>query len=621
MAESLLKPLTNIYENETIRQNTFLSMQWPLNAPVWPMLLAKAGFYYKGIGLDVTCFSCGIVTSVGDWIRNIHPQQIHFKLNPDCEFIKSVLKPEGGSKTFNDHERWQISNQKGFQESSKEDNSISQKDEGMCSIPKDMLDSEKMQESNNVITSENSLPSIAYQPSIQNNIVSQDSGFSTLSTVSTQPAESILGNNLLVSGSSTISPFLLQRYLASNSEISQATAITGPNLRDQSDIPKQENVTCRHPAMKTVPARMDTFATWPHKEIQPPKILVTAGYFYTLDGDIVRCFCCDLGLSEWDEHDDAWSEHARHSPNCWYLKRIKGQKFIDEVQMKWKKIYNPKFPNLIEEADRIKTFHNWPNLIDRPTRVEIAKSGFYFTGRGDECRCHYCDGGLQHWERGDNPWEQHAYHFPFCKFVIRMKGREFINEVRERFSTYGADVDALIKESEELEAALSRDDVRDRKIKEIMSKKEFKDILDVGYSKKAVKMAAEELFKQKGNFNFTVEQVLNMILDLQDRGEELPGSDGEDVPEEPTIEKPLLPADEFMKLVNQQEPLGDAIKVIEENRLLKESMLCWKCKKEPICILFTPCGHRLTCENCSKTVHHCMKCNKKVKKKYKTYLA
>jgi hypothetical protein len=72
-----------------------------------------------------------------------------------------------------------------------------------------MLDSEKMKESNNVITSENSLPSIAYQPSIQNNIVSQDSGFSTLSTVSTQPAESILGNNLLVSGSSTISPFQL----------------------------------------------------------------------------------------------------------------------------------------------------------------------------------------------------------------------------------------------------------------------------------------------------------------------------------------------------------------------------------------------------------------------------
>ena len=59
-----------------------------------------------------------------------------------------------------------------------------------------------------------------------------------------------------------------------------------------------------------------------------------------MDGDIVRCFCCDLGLSEWDEHDDAWSEHARHSPNCWYLKRIKGQKFIDEVQMKWKKVFH-----------------------------------------------------------------------------------------------------------------------------------------------------------------------------------------------------------------------------------------------------------------------------------------
>lgn len=276
MAENLLKPLTNIYENETMRQNTFFSMKWPPNAPVWPILLAKAGFYYKGKGLDVTCYSCGITTSVGDWIRNIHPQQMHFKLNPDCEFIKSVIKPEGGSKTFNDQERWQISNQKGFQESSKGDNYISQKDEGMCSIPKDMLDAEKMQESNNVITSENSLPSTAYQPSIQNNIVGQDSGFSTLSR-----AESISGSNLLVSGSSTISPFLLQRYLTSKNEISQATAITGPNLMDQSDIPRQENVTCRHPAMKTVAARMDTFATWPHKEKQPPRILVTAGYFYT----------------------------------------------------------------------------------------------------------------------------------------------------------------------------------------------------------------------------------------------------------------------------------------------------------------------------------------------------
>ena len=58
-------------------------------------------------------------------------------------------------------------------------------------------------------------------------------------------------------------------------------------------------------------------------------------------------------------------------------------------------------------------------------------------------------------------------------------------------------------------AALSRDDVRDRKIKEIMSKKEFKDILDVGYSKKAVKMAAEELFKQKGNETTFVEKYMH----------------------------------------------------------------------------------------------------------------
>lgn len=60
--------------------------------------------------------------------------------------------------------------------------------------------------------------------------------------------------------------------------------------------------------------------------------------FFSVDHDIVRCFCCDLGLSEWDENDSPWTEHARHSPNCWYLKRVKGQNFIDDIQKDWKKV-------------------------------------------------------------------------------------------------------------------------------------------------------------------------------------------------------------------------------------------------------------------------------------------
>jgi hypothetical protein len=59
--------------------------------------------------------------------------------------------------------------------------------------------------------------------------------------------------------------------------------------------------------------------------------------------------------------------------------------------------------------------------------VNISRS---FVGEEDVVRCHYCDGGLRHWEPGDVPWEEHAKWFSFCKYVIKMKGRDFIDNIK-----------------------------------------------------------------------------------------------------------------------------------------------------------------------------------------------
>lgn len=60
--------------------------------------------------------------------------------------------------------------------------------------------------------------------------------------------------------------------------------------------------------------------------------------FISGNADIVRCFCCDLGVAEWDYTDDVWVEHARHSSTCWFLKNQKGEEFIKNVQVRWKKV-------------------------------------------------------------------------------------------------------------------------------------------------------------------------------------------------------------------------------------------------------------------------------------------
>ena len=45
-------------------------------------------------------------------------------------------------------------------------------------------------------------------------------------------------------------------------------------------------------------------------------------------------------------------------------------------------------------------------------------------------RCFHCDGGLRLWERGDDPWLEHARWFPTCGFVLLIKGQEFVDEVQ-----------------------------------------------------------------------------------------------------------------------------------------------------------------------------------------------
>ncbi|KAL3883085.1 hypothetical protein ACJMK2_029378 [Sinanodonta woodiana] len=47
--------------------------------------------------------------------------------------------------------------------------------------------------------------------------------------------------------------------------------------------------------------------------------------------DVVRCFACNGGLKNWDPEDDPWIEHARWFPQCPFVKRVKGQEFIDLV--------------------------------------------------------------------------------------------------------------------------------------------------------------------------------------------------------------------------------------------------------------------------------------------------
>ncbi|XP_074744772.1 baculoviral IAP repeat-containing protein 7 isoform X1 [Strix uralensis] len=87
-----------------------------------------------------------------------------------------------------------------------------------------------------------------------------------------------------------------------------------------------------YPEMVTEEMRLSTFQNWPQYTDMHPEQLARAGFFYTGQGDVVRCFYCDGGVRNWSFGDDPWREHAKWYPGCEFLLRSRGREFVSSVQ-------------------------------------------------------------------------------------------------------------------------------------------------------------------------------------------------------------------------------------------------------------------------------------------------
>lgn len=68
---------------ESNRLGTFAN--WPSSAPVDPIRIAKAGFFYTGEGLEVQCFSCG--GKISQWNYGDQVMCRHRNMEPNCTFV------------------------------------------------------------------------------------------------------------------------------------------------------------------------------------------------------------------------------------------------------------------------------------------------------------------------------------------------------------------------------------------------------------------------------------------------------------------------------------------------------------------------------------------------------
>ncbi|NWY96730.1 BIR7B protein, partial [Loxia curvirostra] len=219
--------------------------------------------------------------------------------------------------------------------------------------------------------------------------------------------------------------------------------------------PEPRAARCRlfNSSMRSGARRLRTFQQWPRTAPVSARDLVEAGFFYVGPGDEVQCFCCGGVLKDWRPGDCPLTEHVHFFPSCKY---IRGEDVGNQEMLSLQEIFDtvdgqllsvlqgivseetalpnePEYPEMVTEGMRLSTFENWPqNSSMHPE--QLARAGFFYTGRGDVVRCFYCDGGVRSWSFGDDPWREHAKWYPECEFLLHSRGREFVNSVQATFS-------------------------------------------------------------------------------------------------------------------------------------------------------------------------------------------
>lgn len=91
---------------------------------------------------------------------------------------------------------------------------------------------------------------------------------------------------------------------------------------------------------------------------------------------------------------------------------------------------------MVKESDRLISFKqsHWMKYMVDPQALSSA--GFYYTGIDDKVKCFSCKGIIGDWNFTDNPWEEHAFWFPDCKFVLQEKGAIFVASIKKRWGQH-----------------------------------------------------------------------------------------------------------------------------------------------------------------------------------------
>ncbi|XP_020933239.1 baculoviral IAP repeat-containing protein 7 isoform X3 [Sus scrofa] len=362
-----------------------------------------------------------------------------------------------------------------------------------------------------------------------------------------------------------------------------------------------------------------------------------------------KCGCCSLKPSPWAAGDSP--TQGRHGPRplCAHSTLSwGGQDHMDgQILSQLRPLAEeeeeagagsapsarPAFPGMGSEELRLASFYDWPlSAVVRPEL--LAAAGFFHTGQQDKVRCFFCYGGLQSWERGDDPWTEHARWFPRCEFLLQTKGRDFVCSAQESCCRRpgpwltGSFQDRP-EDPEEAGPAAASDAGGSREWAVWSQCPAVQAVLRMGFGRGQVQQLLQRKYHQAVLAGMSTSQLVADLLQEEDRGSaagaRAPAHLG---PEPPTSRReaqvqstrePGHAGEEPGGAQVPREPQG-ARDAEEQLQRLREERTCRVCLDRAVAVVFVPCGH-LACGECAPSLQRCPVCRAPIRSCVRTFLA
>ncbi|XP_048339052.1 baculoviral IAP repeat-containing protein 7 isoform X1 [Sphaerodactylus townsendi] len=406
---------------------------------------------------------------------------------------------------------------------------------------------------------------------------------------------------------------------------------------EMGDSSSPEDARDRHPhlagfRMSSEEMRLASFQGWPDGAALSPAVLAAAGFFFVGPDDRVECFCCGGVLYEWLPEDDPLAEHKKFFPRCSFIRgksvgrrrALLGQELLDCVDGQFLGMLQslgvdevlldnpPEYPDMETESDRLATFGTWPFYAQVSPEI-LARAGFFYTGDGDYVRCFHCDGALRNWERGDDPWMEHAKWFPRCKFLLQSRGPEFVHSVQESYlSSLASSEDPSNqagRDSTSSEESLGNLDLASPQLISMVQSS-----LQMGFQPNLVISLLQNRYRQtRASYSSLSELVLDLLQAVQNQGSQAEES-REPARREPEprrqVEEPKSPSE------------GESASNVEDQlRRLREERICKVCMDKDVSIVLIPCGHLVVCAECAPNLRRCPICRGAIRETVRAFMS